>query len=263
MNPTLFRAEGLVVRYPEPGGWWRRYRDVVKGVSFSVGHGEIVALVGESGSGKSTIGRVVAGLEKPFAGRMWLEGRELGEREAERPIQMVFQDPFASLNPAHRIAHAIERPLRLRGKGGDLAVEVGRCLQAVGLDPAFARRYPFELSGGQRQRVAIARALAMEPLLLVADEPTSMLDVSIRMEILSLFQQLRAGARRSVLLITHDLGSARMIADRVIVLQGGEIVEEGSADQVFLRPKHPYAQSLAAASRRGSLTENAKPSGEG
>lgn len=262
MSGELFRVQGLELRYPEPGGFWARYRRVVKGVSFSVGPGEIVAMVGESGSGKSSIGRAVAGLERPYAGKMWLEGRELGEEEAARPIQMVFQDPFASLNPAHPISHAIERPLRRCGRRGDLSAAVAEALVGVGLDPGFATRYPFELSGGQRQRVAIARALAMKPRLLVADEPTSMLDVSIRMEILTLFQDICAGAQRSVLLITHDLGSARMIADRVIVLQQGEIVEEGTAEEVFLRPKHPYAQQLAAASRRGSLLGNSHPPGE-
>lgn len=248
---SLFRAEGLEVRYPQPGG--KPDAVVVKNVSFSVGEGEIVALVGESGSGKSTIGRVVAHLQQASAGKMWLAGKEWTWGTRERPVQMVFQDPFASLNPAHPIAHAIERPLRLRGRSGPLATEVAGLLAQVGLDPSFASRYPFELSGGQRQRVAIARTLAMEPLLLVADEPTSMLDVSIRMDILSLFQKMCAGRQRSVLLITHDLGSARMIADRVIVLERGQVVEDGPAAEVFLRPTHPYAKALATAARRGSL----------
>jgi ABC-type glutathione transport system ATPase component len=191
---------------------------------------------------------------------MWLEGREI--KKGGGPIQMVFQDPFASLNPAHPISHAIERPLRLRGQKGNLEEAVARRLEGVGLDAGYARRFPYELSGGQRQRVAIARALAMEPVLLVADEPTSMLDVSIRMDILAIFQRICEGARRSVLMITHDLGSARMIADRVIVLQSGEIVEEGSAEDVFLRPKHPYAKELAAASRRGGLIGNVQERGE-
>jgi oligopeptide/dipeptide ABC transporter ATP-binding protein len=243
-------------------------------VTFSVDRGEAVALVGESGSGKSTLARIILRLETPDEGSILLDGKETrGGRRAldyRSRVQMVFQDPFGSLNPIHDIAHHIERPLRLHGFGSlnpahDVSHHVERplrvhgrgsaealrdrvleLLSTVGLEPAdeFINRRPYELSGGQRQRVAIARALAVEPDLIVADEPTSMLDVSIRMDILNLFAKLKRERNLAILLITHDLASARYLADRVLVLFQGRIVEDGTVDAVIKQAAHPYTRAL-------------------
>ncbi len=243
-------------------GFLRRIAPVtaVRDVSFRVRRGEAVALVGESGSGKSTIARLLLRLDHPDGGEIRLDGQDLLARERRgaslayrRRVQMVFQDPFGSLNPAHDVEHHLVRPLRRHGHvtgGRDEAREAAlRLLRTVGLEPAeeFITRRPYELSGGQRQRVAIARALAVEPEILVADEPTSMLDVSIRMGILKLLASLKRERGLSILLITHDLASARYLADRVLVLFRGRIVEEGAPDALIARPAHPYTRALLAA----------------
>jgi len=224
-------------------------------VSFTVDRGEAVALVGESGSGKSTVARILLRLEKPDEGRIVLDGDDILVREPRsaslayrRRVQMVFQDPFGSLNRTHDIQHHLARPLlrHKRATSGDVHDKAVELLHVVGLEPAeeFIARRPYELSGGQRQRVAIARALAVDPDLLVADEPTSMLDVSIRMDILTLLSDLKENRRLAMLLITHDLASARHLADRVMVLFRGRIVEGGPADELVLRPAHPYTRAL-------------------
>lgn len=230
----------------------------VQGVDLEVRRGEAVALVGESGSGKSTIARLLLRLERPDGGEIRLDGRDVlaaeprGASLAYRGrVQMVFQDPFGSLNPFHRVAHHLERPLLRHGKA-DRASARRRALEllrAVGLEPAeeLIDRRPHELSGGQRQRVAVARALAVEPDLLVADEPTSMLDVSIRVGILNLLARLKRERGLAILLITHDLAAARYLADRVLVLYRGTIVEGGPVDAVIAAPLHPYTRALLAA----------------
>jgi oligopeptide/dipeptide ABC transporter ATP-binding protein len=166
---------------------------------------------------------------------------------------MVFQDPFASLNPAHTVAHHVERPLRIHGRATDAAARTRELLEQVGLSPSLATRYPGELSGGQRQRVAIARALAVEPDLLVADEPTSMLDVSLRAGILDLLARERETRGLACLLITHDLGAARAAADRVLVFYAGTLVEEGPTEALLAAPAHPYTALLVAAARPGDV----------
>ena len=232
---------------------------VLRGLSLSVQHGEVVALVGESGSGKSTAARIVAGLEHVTSGEVLFSGQPLRAQRTlalRQSIQMVFQDPFGSLNPVHTILHHLERPLRRhkRCQRSDVRAKSLELLEAVGLSPAadYLDSYPHSLSGGQKQRVAIARALAPGPTLVLADEPTSMLDVSIRIEILNLIDSLRRERGLSWLFITHDLASARDLADRIIVLEQGEIVESGPAAEVLDNPTHDYTKTLMAAATRGS-----------
>lgn len=255
-NSPLLEVAGLSKTFVTSGIFGKSRPVVaVQDVNFTVDRGEAVALVGESGSGKSTIARILLRLESADAGRVVLDGTDVLASEPRtaslayrRSVQMVFQDPFGSLNRTHDICHHIERPL-LRHKlatsrnAREKAIDL---LHTVGLEPAeeFINRRPYELSGGQRQRVAIARALAVDPDLLIADEPTSMLDVSIRMDILTLLTDLKNRRRLAMLLITHDLASARYLADRVLVLFRGRIVEGGPADELVQSPAHPYTRAL-------------------
>jgi peptide/nickel transport system ATP-binding protein len=230
----------------------------VDDVSFTLQPGRITALVGESGSGKSTIARLLVRLYKPTAGTIHLGERDVARDRGRRAlrtyrsqVQMIFQDPFGSLNPAKTIRHHIERPLRIHGIVPDDEVDarVHELLDTVGLVPPeqIAAKYPHQLSGGQRQRVAIARALAVEPAVLLADEPTSMLDVSIRIGILNLMLELKARREIAFLYITHDIASARYVADELLVMYAGQIVEQGPTDAVLHRPLHPYTQLLLSA----------------
>jgi len=226
----------------------------VKDVSFSLAPGRTVALVGESGSGKSTIARMMAKLETPSSGRVLIDGMPSGDRgraleRYRRDVQMVFQDPFGSLNPFHTIRHHIERPLRIHHPGwssSDVRSRANELLERVRLAPAgrFAERRPHELSGGQRQRVAIARALAPGARFIVADEPVSMLDVSIRLGVLNLLADLQREEHLGVLYITHDLATARHFSDEILVMFRGEIVERGPSDRVILDPQHEYTKTL-------------------
>jgi len=226
-------------------------------VEFQIARGEAVALVGESGSGKSTIARMLLRLEHADRGAIRLSGEDVLAREPRRAslafrgrVQMVFQDPFGSLNPVHTVAHHLLRPLLRHRRVGSAAARARaiELLRIVGLEPAeeFIDRHPHELSGGQRQRVAIARALAVEPDLLVADEPTSMLDVSIRAGILGLLAQLKREHGLAILLITHDLASARFLSDRILVLFRGRVVETGPSSAIVESPAHPYTRELLA-----------------
>ncbi len=262
--PPLFEARGIRKAFVS-GGMFSARRRVVAAhdVAFRIRRGEAVALVGESGSGKSTLARMVLRLERPDSGELFLGGENVLAREPRRAslayrgrVQMVFQDPFGSLNPIHTVEHHILRPLLRHRRAAppearDRALEL---LRTVGLEPAeeFLRRHPYELSGGQRQRVAIARALAVEPDLLVADEPTSMLDVSIRTGILNLLAQLKRERGLAILLITHDLASARYLADRILVLFRGRVVEEGPGGDVVGDPLHPYTRALLASIAEGT-----------
>ncbi|MBV8713113.1 MAG: ABC transporter ATP-binding protein [Solirubrobacterales bacterium] len=242
----------------------KRYRvgrhvfvDAVRGLSLGLRRGSITALVGESGSGKTTVARILAGQEHRSAGQILLDGTPIdpaarrGFRNYKGAVQMVFQDPFASLNPLHTVRYHLERALRLHqartGREPGQA-ELDRLLEQVRLSPPgqFRHAYPHELSGGQRQRVAIARALAASPRVLLADEPVSMLDVSIRLEMLDLIEELRARLDLAVLYITHDIASARYFADEILVMYGGEIVERGPAEQVTQTPSHDYTRLLIA-----------------
>ncbi|AQX79100.1 dipeptide/oligopeptide/nickel ABC transporter ATP-binding protein [Plantibacter flavus] len=225
-------------------------------VSFTLRSGQTLALVGQSGSGKSTIAKILTQLERATSGDILLDGKAIPRRgralrRYRQQVRMVFQDPFASLNPSHTIRHHLERPLRLDHVVPESEVEdeVHRLLERVQLDPAGTiDRRPHELSGGQRQRVAIARALASRPSLLIADEPVSMLDVSIRLGVLNLLAELQRESRLGVLYITHDLATARHFSDEIMVLHHGEVVERGPADDVILRPQHPYTLALRNAS---------------
>ncbi len=223
-------------------------------VSFDVAPGEIVALVGESGSGKSTIARVMAGLYPPTSGTITFEGKTLGKkssRQVRGHMPMVFQDPFGSINPVLRVGHSLLRSLTLHRPELDKQArqaEAVALVEKVGLLPGaeVLLRYPHELSGGQRQRLGFAQALASKPSLILADEPVSMLDVSIRIGLLNVMKSLRDDEGVSLLYITHDLASARYVADRMIVLYAGRIVEEGRTDEVIATPQHPYTRLLMA-----------------
>jgi peptide/nickel transport system ATP-binding protein len=230
----------------------------VDDVSFTLKPGTITALVGESGSGKSTVARMLARLYDPTDGRVLFEGGDctrLSRRDEilryRSQVQMIFQDPFGSLNPVKTIAHHIERPLRIHRivPRGEVTARVHELLTTVGLVPAerYAAKYPHELSGGQRQRVAIARALAVEPRVILADEPTSMLDVSIRIGILNLMLALKEERELAFLYVTHDLASARYVADEMLVMYAGQIVEQGPTEEVLRDPLHPYTRLLLSA----------------
>jgi peptide/nickel transport system ATP-binding protein len=230
----------------------------VDDVSFELKEGTVTALVGESGSGKSTVARVLSRLYEPTAGTVVFHGQPLPTRMSRRAlrdyrsqVQMIFQDPFGSLNPVRTIEHHLARPLQIHSivPRHEVRGRVHELLDHVGLIPPahVAQKYPHELSGGQRQRVAIARALAVEPRVILADEPISMLDVSIRLGILNLIQRLKREFGIAFLYITHDIASARYVADDVLVMYQGRIVEQGPTDAVLLDPQHAYTQMLLAA----------------
>lgn len=257
MSIDSLEARNLVKDFTLRSGFRSTTLHAVKGASFTLEPGKTVALVGESGSGKSTIARMLMKLETPTSGEILMDGRPSGThgRDLARyrsDVQMVFQDPFASLNPFHTIIHHLERPLQIHHRDlsatqiRDRALEL---LERVRLSPAesFAERRPHELSGGQRQRVAIARALAPGARFIVADEPVSMLDVSIRLGVLNLLAELQREEHLGVLYITHDLATARHFSDEILVMYRGDIVERGPADDVILNPQHDYTKTLLAA----------------
>jgi peptide/nickel transport system ATP-binding protein len=255
----LLEVSGLSKRFPV-GGWFNRSQvHALEDASFTLDRGKVTALVGESGSGKSTTARLVARLIEPTAGEIVLNGRDVLKsepRSASLPyradVQMIFQDPFASLNPVHTVGYHLERPLQVHAKargGGARRDQIASLLAAVGLTPAadFVDKFPHELSGGQRQRVAFARALAVDPAVMLADEPVSMLDVSIRMGILNLMERLKQERGIAYLYITHDIASARYIADETIVMYAGRMVEGAAGDDLVRTPAHPYTQLLLSA----------------
>ncbi|WP_328667707.1 ABC transporter ATP-binding protein [Streptomyces sp. NBC_00322] len=248
--PTpLLSAAGLHVTFPgRRGGPSAR---AVDGVDLDIGAGEIVALVGESGCGKTTLARSLLGLVPPTSGRVTFGGVPLGYgsralKAYRKRVQLVLQDPSGSLNPRHTVYDAVAEGLRIHGYTGDEHSAVSRALSRAGLRPPerFFLRYPHELSGGQRQRVVIAGALVLEPELIVADEPVASLDASVRGEILALLLRLRDELGLSALVVTHDLGLAWNIADRVAVMYLGRIVESGTVEEVLTSPRHPYTQAL-------------------
>jgi peptide/nickel transport system ATP-binding protein len=254
---TTLEALGLRKNYTVRGGLLGTTLKAVDDVSLVVRPGETVALVGESGSGKSTIAKMLIRLVEPTSGSILLDGQEIpsnrrGTRTYRSRVQMVFQDPFSSLNPAVTIRYHLSRPLRIHGivkNKQEEEAELLRLMDSVNLAPAAAilDKYPHELSGGQRQRVAIARALAPRPEVLVADEPVSMLDVSIRLEILQLLNELKLERNLAVLYITHDLATARHFSSQIVVMRTGRVVERGPSDEVILKPVHPYTQLLVRA----------------
>jgi ABC-type glutathione transport system ATPase component len=251
MAAPLLALEGITHTFRRSGG---TLVQAVRAVDLEVARGETVALVGESGSGKSTLGRIALGLLRPDAGRVLLDGNSLGEmsnrklRRERAALQPIFQDAAASLNPRRPVRELLAQALRQRGAGAPEAQSVA-LLDSVGLRPGreYLQRYPHELSGGQRQRLAVARALAIEPRLIVADEPLSGADVSIRGQILNLLGDIRTQHGLAYLMITHDISIARAFADRVAVMMRGEIVEQGPAGAVLTSPTHKYTKRLLAA----------------
>ena len=228
----------------------------VEDISLALPESTVTAVVGESGSGKSTLAQLLTGLIKPTSGELLLDGKPVGTSAKARraftsDVHLVLQDPFSSLNSAHSVRYHIERPLKLHTslRGAALDAKVVELLERVSLSPGeeYAAKFPHELSGGQRQRVAIGRGLAVGPRVLLADEPVSMLDVSIRLGVLNLFDELRERERLAILYVTHDIASARYLADVIVVMYAGEVVESGPATQITDAPQHPYTQLLLSA----------------
>ncbi len=260
MSKDFLEVRGLKKYFEagRPGLFSKDMRKVhaVDGVDLTLRHSEVIALVGESGCGKSTLALLLMGLEDPTAGTVKFEGMDITHlndgqrksRELRRKIQMVFQDPYESLNPTQTIEEIITEPLLVHGMANtpDRDERVRKALEDAGLKPAdvYLNRYPHELSGGQRQRVVVAAALVLEPEIILADEPVSMLDVSIRAEIINLLAELRITRQIAVIFITHDLGSVGFFADRVAVMYLGRIVEVGTMLEVLENPKHPYTKAL-------------------
>jgi peptide/nickel transport system ATP-binding protein len=257
---SVLEVRGLGKSFPIGGALSLRRQQLhaVDDVSFTLRPGVVTALVGESGSGKSTVARMLSRLYPPSSGTIVFGGEDVSDVRRKRAVlayraqvQMIFQDPFASLNPVKRIDHHLKRPLLIHGICSRSEVDERVCdlLQRVGLIPPeeIAAKYPHQLSGGQRQRVAIARALAVEPSVILCDEPISMLDVSIRIGILNLILQLKRELQIAFLYITHDIASARYVADEVIVMYRGRIVEQGPTDAVLQDPRHAYTRLLLSA----------------
>jgi oligopeptide/dipeptide ABC transporter ATP-binding protein len=250
---AALQLDQVVKHFPGPRRGTRVH--AVNNVSFSVAPGETVALVGESGSGKTTLGRLALQLERVTSGRVLLEGRDItplsqSALRALRPhMQMVFQDPWATLNPRMRIRSVLEEPLKLHTtlSAAERLARIAGMAERVHLGGSLLDRFPAQLSGGQLQRVALARALMTQPRLVVLDEPTSSLDLSVRAEILELLAELRAQSQVSYLFITHDLGTVRLIADRIVVLYLGAIVESGPTALIFNHARHPYTRALFSA----------------
>jgi peptide/nickel transport system ATP-binding protein len=262
-NPAeaVLEARHLQKLFPlrrfNPFGPQRAVR-AVEDSSLALYPGRATALVGESGSGKTTIARMLARLYEPTAGSIYFKGqpvklgRSINLRPYRRHIQLIFQDPFSSLNPVHNVRYHLGRPLRLYGHArtsAQVTEQALSLLNRVSLSPAeqFIQKYPHELSGGQRQRVAIARALAARPEVLLADEPVSMLDVSIRLDVLNLLLRLKEEERLALLYITHDIASARYFAEETLVMYAGQMVEGGPSEEITQQPRHPYTQLLLSA----------------
>lgn len=256
---SLLEVRDLKVHFPVRHGWFSRARESVKavdGVSFKLAAGETLGLVGESGCGKSTLGRAIMRLVEPTAGEIFLNGENLTQmrggslRARRRRFQMIFQDPFGSLNPRMTVADIVGEALDIHGLTDSATARrkrVAELLEAVGLDAAYAQRYPHEFSGGQRQRIGIARALAVEPELIVCDEPVSALDVSVQAQIINLLRDLQQQRGMAYLFIAHDLAVVEHISQRVLVMYLGKIVEEAEARDILRAPQHPYTQALISA----------------
>ena len=258
MSDTLLRVEDLKIYYPVAGSGFgkKEFVKAVDGVTFEVKKGEVFGIVGESGCGKSTLGRGVCKLENLTSGHVYLDGEDITEyndrrmRSIRKKVQMVFQDPYASLNPRMSVFNIIAEPLlvhHLYQDKADLEKKVLDLLHRVGLDDYHANRYPHEFSGGQRQRIGIARALAVEPSLIIADEPVSALDVSIQAQVLNLLNELKHDLDLTYIFVAHDLSVVEYISDRVGVMYLGNFVEVGEKEKIYSNPMHPYTQALLSA----------------
>ena len=258
MSDTLLRVEDLKIYYPVAGSGFgkKEFVKAVDGVTFEVKKGEVFGIVGESGCGKSTLGRGVCKLENLTSGHVYLDGEDITEyndrrmRSIRKKVQMVFQDPYASLNPRMSVFDIIAEPLlvhHLYQDKADLEKKVLDLLHRVGLDDYHANRYPHEFSGGQRQRIGSARALAVEPSLIIADEPVSALDVSIQAQVLNLLNELKHDLDLTYIFVAHDLSVVEYISDRVGVMYLGNFVEVGEKEKIYSNPMHPYTQALLSA----------------
>lgn len=258
MSDTLLQVEGLKKYFPIRNGVFGRIQGHVKAVddlTFTVGRGETFGLVGESGCGKSTTGRTLLRLLEPTEGRVVFDGQDITKlsqqemRKWRRDMQIVFQDPFASLNPRHNVKRILEEPLLVHGIGNarERNARIRQLMDVVGLTQSYLHRYPHQFSGGQRQRIGIARALALNPKLIVADEPVSALDVSIQSQVINLMQDLQKEFQLTYIFIAHDLSVVKHICDRVAVMYLGRIVELADKEQLYRDPKHPYTQALLSA----------------
>jgi oligopeptide/dipeptide ABC transporter ATP-binding protein len=247
---SLLSVRHLRVSFPTSAGLLRAVDDV----SFEIGPGETVGLVGESGCGKSTLGKAVMRLVPIAGGEVWLDGQDITRLEGAalkrvRPqVQMVFQDPYGALNPRRRVGTLVGQPLSVAGRPrGEIRARVAELLAQVGLPAEAAERFPHEFSGGQRQRVGIARALALSPRLLICDEPVSALDVSVRAQVINLLKDIQDRLGVGMLFVSHDLSVVEHVADRLVVMYLGRVVESGPAEALWRRPAHPYTQALLAA----------------
>ncbi|HEY3756215.1 MAG TPA: oligopeptide/dipeptide ABC transporter ATP-binding protein [Opitutaceae bacterium] len=257
-NAPLLSLRDVKLHYLVKGGVWRRAHAVSKavdGVTLDIAPGETVGLVGESGCGKTTLGKTIVRLLKPTSGEIHFEGTDISKlgRKAMKPIrrqvQMIFQDPAESLNARHTVGAIVEEPLVIHGLGTptERRAKVEHLLSKVGLGPSAISRFPFEFSGGQRQRIGIARSLALNPRLIVCDEPVSALDVSIQSQVLNLLLELQGEFQLSYLFITHNLAVVKHVSDRIAVMYLGRIVELSGAEELYANPRHPYTQALIAA----------------
>jgi peptide/nickel transport system ATP-binding protein len=256
-DEPLLRAVDLTRHFRIGGMFAKQVLHAVDDFNLTIGEREIVALVGESGSGKSTVARLLARVYPPTAGEIYYSGRPIHTLRSRRglfwyrgEVAMVFQDPFSAFNPVFRVAHGVMRNLALHRKDlsqSERQREAERVCQSVGLSPKMLTRFPYEMSGGERQRIGFAQALAVRPKLILADEPVSMLDVSIRAGVLNMMSDLRDQEGVSILYITHDIASARYVADRIVVMYAGHLVEAGPTETVLHDPKHPYTQLLLSA----------------
>jgi len=267
----LVDVRDLAVHFPVKGSGFAQPAQVLRavdGVSFTLMRGKSLGLVGESGCGKTTAAMALVGLTDATAGTIHIDGIPVTTRPAQRPalarrVQLVFQDPYSSLNPRMTVGEALRGPLQLhRLHGGDTQARVSQLLEAVGLRPEHAARYPHEFSGGQRQRIGIARALVLEPALLVGDEPVSALDVSVQAQILNLLQRLQDTLGLSMLIISHNLAVIEHLCDDVAVMYLGRIVEQGSVADIIGQPLHPYTQALIAAAPGGDANRDAGKTGK-